>query len=79
MLKLIVMVVCDTCGESFEPVAISCDRDPKAWYYLAADLEMSAESSGWHHYAATHRLACDDKHICSDCELDEAEDLQSGM
>lgn len=67
MLKLIVMVVCDKCGESFEPVAVSCDRDPSAWDYLTASIEARAEDSGWNLTAATHRLINDHKHTCPDC------------
>jgi len=76
------MVVCDKCGESFEPVAISCDRDPGAWDYLTAGIEARAEDSGWNLSGATHRLIKDHKHTCPDCsftagEADEAPDLQS--
>ena len=82
MLKVIVMVVCDKCGESFEPVAVSCDREPRAWNYLTADIEARAKDSGWNLYGATHRLINDQKHICPDCsftsgEVDEEQDLQS--
>ena len=62
MLKLIVMVVCDECGDSFEPVAVSCDRNPSAWYDLTAGIEARAEDSGWSLSAATHRLTNDQKH-----------------
>ncbi len=82
MLKLIVMLVCDSCIESFEPVAVSCDRDPRAWCFLTAELEARAEASGWNLFGATHRLMNDHKHICPNClsalgEFHEAQDLQS--
>ena len=52
MLKLIVTIVCDICGDTFEPVAVSCDRNPSAWRFLARELEASAEGSGWNLYGS---------------------------
>ena len=59
MLKLIVIVECDTCGESFEHVATSCDRDPRAWRYLASELESRAEARAWSLRGGTY--------LCADC------------
>jgi len=62
MLKLFVIVECDTCGEAFEPVAVSCDRNPSAWRYLAAELATRAEGSGWNLYRGAY--------LCTDCSED---------
>ena len=58
MFKLIVLVECDICGELFDRIATSADRDPAAWENLPAILEARAESSSWHVYSA---------HYCYDC------------
>lgn len=81
MLKLIVMVVCDTCGESFEPIAVSCDRNESAWDNLTAEIEARAENRGWNLHSPTHRLLnVYYKYICPDCldELDLEPSFPSG-
>lgn len=59
MLKLIVVIECDTCKESFVRVVTSCDRDPRAWRHLASELELRAEECGWSLYGG--------EHLCADC------------
>jgi len=58
MFKMILMIDCDICGECFEQVALSCDRNPKAWQYMVADLKASAETSGWDLHRSHQCDAC---------------------
>ena len=62
MLKLFVMLICDSCGESLEPVAVSCDRDPKSWRFLGDEIGAAAQEQGWNLY----NRAC----LCSLCNED---------
>lgn len=62
MLKVVVMLECDTCGEFFKPVTLSCDRNPSAWRFLAVELESRAEGCGWILYEAAF--------LCVDCVQD---------
>jgi hypothetical protein len=59
MLKLLVIIECDNCGEAFEHIATSCDRDPKAWRKLASELVSKAEERCWSMYGDTY--------ACADC------------
>jgi hypothetical protein len=54
MLKLILMLDCNICGQPFDRVAASTDRDPVAWKSLACDLEYNAENSGWSFQRGAH-------------------------
>lgn len=63
MLKVILMLDCNICGQPFREVAASTDRDPLAWKPLACELEYNAEGSGW----SCHRGA----HYCDYCVTDE--------
>ena len=47
MLKLIVMIDCNMCGQPFDRISASIDRDPMAWKCLSMDLEYDAERRGW--------------------------------
>jgi hypothetical protein len=47
MLKVIVMIDCNICGQPFDHVSTSTDRDPMAWKCLAEDLEYQAIRNGW--------------------------------
>ena len=67
MLKLFVIIECDTCGESFEHVATSCDRDPRAWRDLTSELELKAESRSWSIYGGTY--------LCFDC-IDQMSEMK---
>jgi hypothetical protein len=58
MLKIIVIIDCDVCGESFERIAISTDRNPQAWGPLPLLLAAEAEMRGWDCHSADY---------CHDC------------
>lgn len=58
MFKLVVILECDMCGESFNRMAISADRNPVAWDYLLAGLEARAETACW---------TCHIEHYCNSC------------
>lgn len=58
MFKLFILITCDLCGEPFQNVALSSDRNPHSWEYLLPRLEYTAERLGWDLY---HR------HWCYDC------------
>jgi len=69
MLKVIVMLDCNMCGQPFERVATSTDRDPLAWKSLACDVEYSAELRGWSFQRAAHHCS----YCVSDAELASCE------
>ena len=69
MLKVIVMLDCNICGQPFDRVATSTDRDPMAWKSLACDVEYSAERSGWSFQRAAHHCS----YCVSDAELSDCE------
>jgi len=79
MFKLIVIIDCDRCNDSFRRVALSTDRGPVAWRYLTADLEMTAEAGGWNIYNPGN------EHLCNDCfadmrgEADQSKALTTNM
>lgn len=47
MLKVILMIDCNICGQNFNSITTSSDRDPVAWEFLAQSLEYRAERRGW--------------------------------
>lgn len=57
MLKVIVMIDCNICGQPFDRVCTSTDRHPEAWKSMSQDLEYDAERSGWSFTRAAHH--CD--------------------
>ncbi len=57
MLKVFVMIDCNLCGQVFDRVTTSCDRDPTAWKALSLDLEYKAENCGWTIHRAAHHCA----------------------
>jgi hypothetical protein len=61
MQKLILIIECDTCSESFDHVAVSTDRDPANWNYLLPTLEFRAENCGWN---------CESAYYCATCFSD---------
>ena len=65
MLKVIVMIDCNICGQPFDQVFTSSDRDPLAWKSLACDLEYKAEGCGWSFHRSAHH--CD--YCVSDAQL----------
>jgi NifB/MoaA-like Fe-S oxidoreductase len=59
MLKIILMLDCNYCGESFDRIITSSERDPMAWKALSQDLEYKAENCGWSfHRSAHHCVYC---------------------
>jgi hypothetical protein len=54
MLKVIVMIDCNICGQLFDHVTTSCDRDPLAWKALSQDLEYKATNHGWSMVRSSH-------------------------
>lgn len=69
MLKLMVLLECDRCGESLRRVAVSSDRNPAAWDYLIGGLEFKATESYW---------AVDSLHFCNACLLELSGDFNCG-
>jgi hypothetical protein len=65
MLKVILMIDCNICGQPFDRVTASSDRDPLAWKSLSCDLEYEAEQRGWSFYRSAHH--CD--YCVSDAQL----------
>ena len=57
MLKIIVMIDCNICGQPFDRVSASTDRDPMTWKGLAEDVEYKALCRGWGLLRAAHH--CD--------------------
>lgn len=58
MLKIILIIDCDICSQSFERIATSTDRYPLAWDYLSLDLEAKAEHYGWNCHSVHHCDYC---------------------
>jgi hypothetical protein len=54
MLKVILMIDCNICGQPFNRIASSTDRDPQAWKCLALDVEYAAERCGWSMLRSAH-------------------------
>jgi hypothetical protein len=67
MLKVLVMIDCNMCGQPFDRVATSSDRDPQVWKSLACGVEYDAERSGWSFHRSAHH--CD--YCISDAQLSE--------
>jgi len=65
MLKVIVMIDCNICGQPFDRVAASSDSQPDAWKSLACELEYEAGRAGWSFHRSAHHC-----HYCiSDVQL----------
>jgi hypothetical protein len=64
MFKVILMIDCNICGEPFDCIATSVDRDPLAWKSLSQDLEDTSLTRGWSFYRSAHH--------CSYCITDIA-------
>lgn len=65
MLKVILMLDCNICGQPFDRVATTCERDPFSWKSLSLDLEDTAVNLGWSFFRSAHY--CD--YCMSDMEL----------
>jgi hypothetical protein len=61
MLKVILIIQCDTCANVFHRTVTSCDRNPKAWDYLESLLSYNAEQRCWGSYR--------NEHYCPSCML----------
>lgn len=85
MIKAILMIDCNACGQLFNRVLTSESKDPLTWKALSTDLENMAVNCAW----TAHRSA----HFCEYCmthldfelllekeqaELSQATKLQSG-
>jgi hypothetical protein len=58
MLKIIVIIDCDICLESFERIAVSTDRNSLIWEHLPLSLAADAEKSGWDCHAEDYCYSC---------------------
>ena len=65
MFKLMVMIDCDICGDSFRRVGVSTDRGPHAWQYLTGILEGDAQSHGWDLYREARCYECIEEIVAS--------------
>lgn len=65
MLKIIVIIDCDTCLESFERIAVSTDRNPLIWEHLPLSLAADAEMCGWDCHAEDHCYSCISESVAS--------------
>lgn len=65
MLKVILIVDCNICGQPFDHVASSADRDPLSWKALLLDLEDTAVNCGWSFYRSAHYCG----HCMTDMEM----------
>lgn len=54
MLKVIMTIDCNTCGQPFEGIATSRELDPLSWKSLSLDLEDTAASTGWFFFRNAH-------------------------
>ena len=62
MLKVLLVLDCDTCHLPLEQLSVSTKKDPMEWAVAAWELESCAEQSGWDCYRR--------KHTCSSCILE---------
>jgi hypothetical protein len=67
MLKVILIIDCNICGQPFDRIVTSCDRDPMAWKSLSSDLEYKAECRGWSFHRSAHHC----EYCVSDAQLSE--------
>jgi hypothetical protein len=58
MFKLVVILECDICGDTFHRMATSTDRNPEAWDDLSLLLVAKAENACWSNYSAHHCPIC---------------------
>ena len=57
MFKVILMIDCNICGQPFDSIATSTDRESMQWKSLSLDLEDAAQRRGWSFYRSAHH--CD--------------------
>jgi hypothetical protein len=58
MLKLLLTLECDSCGDCFEHVTTTTDGNPTNWEYLLPMLEYKAQNCSWY---------CQSAHYCYSC------------
>jgi hypothetical protein len=71
MLRVIIMLDCNICGQPFEGVVTTSEPEPLSWKGLSQDLEDDAERSGWSFYRSAHH--------CSSCITDVAFSLRQAV
>lgn len=54
MIRIIVTLDCNVCGQPFDRIGSSSSIDPLDWKALSLDLEHQAESTGWFFFRAAH-------------------------
>jgi len=54
MLKVVLIIDCDICGQPFNRIATSNCDDPLAWKALSQNLEDTAENCGWSSLRSAH-------------------------
>jgi len=54
MLKVIIMIDCNICGQPFDRVATTKEREPLVWKALSLDLEDEAMNRGWGFLRSCH-------------------------
>jgi hypothetical protein len=54
MIKAILMIDCNICGQPFNSIATCNSKDSMSWKNLSIDLEDTAVSSGWTFHRAAH-------------------------
>jgi len=57
MLKVLILLECDSCTSLLAAAADSSRKDGQAWAAEAENLESSAQQSGWDIYRSRH--TCD--------------------
>lgn len=58
MLKVIMMIDCNICGQPFDRIATAFDKDPETWQLLCGDLERKAQRCGWKFLHSAHHCDC---------------------
>lgn len=54
MIRIIVTLDCNVCGQPFERIGSSSSLDSLEWKSLSLDLEHQAESTGWLFFRSAH-------------------------
>ena len=73
MLKVILMIDCNVCGQPFDRVVTSSGDDPLSWKSLSLDLEDTAMKCGWSFWRVAHYCA----YCMSDVGLSLLQELES--
>lgn len=54
MLKVILMIDCNVCGQPFDRLLTSSEKDSFSWKSLSLDLEDAAMDCGWSFWRSAH-------------------------